>query len=647
MNWGDITVPVLMAFVVAIVPGVIAARILRLRGFAALGAAAPLSFAGIGLFSLVQIVLPFRWAVWTWLVSVIVLVGAAVVVRLVLRRLGLFGEDIAEPRWWRPRSLAPFVAVGVAAAVLTPRLLAVFGAPDTISQTFDDIYHLNAVRYVLDTGLIAPTKQIIPGFYPSLWHAYAATVAQLSGASIPTVVNATSIVLAAVVWPISAIFLTRQIIGSSVPATLTAAALSVGLAAFPILMIDFGVLYPNELSVSLLPAALALLVMVTRTGAGPRPAPLVGWIVLLATIPALALAHPSTLMAFFAIGVWPALIAGVRWLRAERARSPRSRRRLAIGLGAWGIGLAIVAVLLIKARPTRAQAFWPPAMPFSHAVQDVLLNGVGWRPDNLTATAVMFLGIVLILALRRRWWWLVAGWATIGFLYVVCASFPSGVLRYGLTGTWYSDLFRIASLTPTLVVPLGAIGVGLAAAALVRPLPERAHVAVATSVGAVGAAIVLVLTQTGPAMSAEVAAARQSFSLAPNSPLLSSQEMALLKRLPENVPAGDVTVGSPWTGASLGFVIANRHALVPHIYQELTPDMELILDKANKAASDPQVCAALKRTGVRWVIDFGNKEVHGGNHRFAGLQDLATAPGFVKADSEGPDAVLYRITACD
>lgn len=645
MGWASAVPAMIAALAVAVGPGAVAARILGFRGFSALGAAAPLSFAAIGLFSLVQIAIPFRWTAVAWAASAAVLIIVAAAVRAVLRRRWGSPVGTSAP-WWGPSSLMPFAAVGIAAAVLIPRLLSVFGAPDTISQTFDNVYHLNAVRYVLDTGLIAPTKQIIPGFYPSLWHAYAATVAQLSGAPISLVVHATSVVLAAVVWPVSAVFLTRQVIGSSIAATVTAGALAIGLGAFPLLMIDFGVLYPNELSIALLPAVVGLLVIVTRTGDGDRPPALVGWFVLMASIPALALAHPSTLMAFFAIGVWPSLVAGIRWIRAERSSGALLRPRVMIGLAAWIAGLAIVTGLLVVARPTRAQAFWPPSMTLDKAVGDVLLNGVAWLPANIPATVVMALGVVVILVLRHRWWWLIAGWATLGALYVVCASFPSGLVRYGLTGTWYSDLFRIAALTPTLVVPLGAIGVSVLATTLVGRLPQRGRRPVAAGLGAVAASIVLVLTQTGPAMTAEVASAAQSYALTPSSPLLTTQEMALLKRLPEHVPADEVTVGSPWTGASLGFVIANRRSLVPHIYQELDPDMRTILESLNRVTTDPAVCKALKQTRVHWVVDFGSLEVHNGEHRYPGLDGLATAPGFEKVDSEGSAAVLYRITAC-
>lgn len=630
----------LVALVVLLLPGAVAAAVLGFRRFAILAVAAPLSLAGIALFSLVDIIVPLQWNSLTWAASAAVVVAVAIAVRVVIRRDAPWTETRARIRML---DLVPFLAVLVATVIISLRLFDIFGDPEHISQTFDNVYHLNAVRHILETGRIAPTAQIIPGFYPSLWHAFTATVTMLSGASVPVAVNAVSVVLGAVVWPASVIAFTKQIIGANAVASLTAGVLAGGLAGFPYLMLDYGVLYPNVLSIALLPAILALLLPVANVGAGDRPSALVRWLLLLCGVTVLALAHPSTLMAFFAIGVWPALAGGLQWLRATR-HSKHRRSALPIGLAAWVLGLAVVAVLLIVARPTKGQAFWPPSQSLPVALTQVFANSVAWKPVNAAVTVVMILGIVGILWIQRRSWWLIAGWMTISVIYVVCASAPDGLLRYALTGTWYSDLFRIAALLPTLVVPLGAIGVALATTTLsrIRMVPE----AVAVAFGTAAAFGLLVVTQTGTRLEAEMGAARAAYAVTPASSLLSQDEKELLRRLPEHVPADEVVAGSPWTGAALSYAIADRRALIPHIYQEEDADIELLSERLVDAATDPSVCAAVERTGTRWVLDFGPKEVHGGAHPYPGFTGLDAAEGFELVDIEG-EARLYRLTACE
>jgi len=632
-------------------PGAIAGVIVGLRGFTAAAAAAPLSLAALGAASLVGIAIPFPWGPVARAVVALALIAVALGVRAIARRW-----DAAEPRETAPpRSWAtwlPFAAVALAAALLVPRLLVVFIDPQNISQTFDNVYHLNAVRYILDTGAIAPTRQLIPGFYPSLWHTLTATVASLSGATIPASVNVVSILLAAIVWPMSCVFLTRQIVGDSTPALLAAGALSAGLGAFPLLMLDFGVLYPNVLSIALLPAVLAALVTVTGLGAGPRPGRIVRWVVLLAFVPTLALAHPSTLMAFFGIGFWPALAGLIVWVRAERGKEG-SRTRLRWGVTVWIAGAVVAALLFGFARPTRDQAFWGPSTTPWDASVHVLLNGWVFRPVDYVSAGLMLAGVVSILVWRRRWWWLVAGWATLWVIYVVGASVPRGLLRYVLTGTWYSDLFRVGALFPSVVVPLGAIGfaavIGLVAAGVRRAGPKwRAVTPVAT---AAGVAAIVALTQTGTAMTSATINAQRMYVISPSSPLLTTYERDLIGRLDQIVPSGDVIAGSPWTGTSLTFALADRPALLQHIYADLDAerpaDVALILESLNTAATDPEVCEAVERTHARWVLDFGAHEIHSGQHVYPGLTGLVEAGVAELVDSEGPDARLYRVTACD
>jgi hypothetical protein len=47
------------------------------------------------------------------------------------------------------------------------------------------------------------------------------------------------------------------------------------------------------------------------------------------------------------------------------------------------------------------------------------------------------------------------------------------------------------------------------------------------------------------------------------------------------------------------------------------------------------------------VLDFGAAEIHGGTHAYPGLDGLVERGLAELVDSEGPDARLYRITACD
>src|SRR5262245_31397121 len=94
------------------------------------------------------------------------------------------------------------------------------GPPDSLSQVFDTPFHYNALAYIRDThdgssltmhGLGDPES---PGaFYPAAWHDLAALVMFSTGASIPLTANVFCAVITVAVWPVSCLFLVRQLFG--------------------------------------------------------------------------------------------------------------------------------------------------------------------------------------------------------------------------------------------------------------------------------------------------------------------------------------------------------------------------------------------------------------------------------------------------
>ncbi len=626
----------LVAAAVILGPGLVAGALLRLRGVALAAAAAPLGLAPIAAASLAQVVLPFRWGPLAWGVAVAALWAAAVLARALIR---------AAPREAGGTSWIPLAAAATGAVAIAVQLGIAIPDPGSISQTFDNVYHLNAVRFALDTGVIAPTAQLIPGFYPSLWHATVALVAALTGASVPVAVSGTAAAVAAVVWPLSSVYLTAQVLGHRHPAVLAAGPLTAAFPAFPLLMLDFGVLYPNVLSISLLPAVLGFVLSVSGRARGAQPARPVGALVLAAAVPTLALAHPSTLMAVFLLGVWPLAQAAAGALRSGRTYA---RRRVALTAVAAAVGAAAAVALFLVARPTRAQAIWPPSASAAEALGDFLAVAPVGRPPAVAAAVLTAAGVAAVILVAHRHLWLVGAWASLGVLFVACLSFPDGTLRYALTGTWYSDIFRIAALVPTVAVPLATVGVAACGDA-VRALARRAgrrRLLPSPVAGAFGAAVVLVATQVAPSTAAAVEAARGSYAESAYAPLLSSPERALLARVPELVPPGDVIAGSPWTGASLSYALADRETLLTHIYDEPDADEALILAHLRDAVPGSAVCDALERTRARWVLDFGATEVHGGAHVYPGLVDLDRSDAVDLVVQEGPEARLYRVVGC-
>ncbi|TFD50804.1 hypothetical protein E3T55_08375 [Cryobacterium frigoriphilum] len=647
------------------VPGLLIGLALGARRLTLIALAPAFTTSVLAVTALANQFVPFRWGVVPVLVTAVVIAAVVFGAALLWRsRLATPVESSGTKTLW----LAGIAGLVFAFVAIGRRFMDIVGEPNHISQTFDNVFHLNAIAHIMDTGQASPlligTLSADAGgkiaFYPDIWHTLVALAADLSGATIPVAITVVNMSIAGLVWPLACMFLVRRILGPRPVALLLAGVLSAGFAAFPYLMIDFGVLYPNLLSLSLLPTALAVVVMIARIGAAGRlPLPAL-WVALIGILPGMALTHPSTPIALIAFGA-PIAVAGLvrhfQGLRRLGARAPRYLFSVALALAA--LALAVVALLVV--RPSMPAAFWPPRESIASAVLATVNNSVVGRPADWVIAALLLLGVWAMLRGRTHRW-LVGSFLIAAALYVICASFPVGVFRYGFTGTWYSDSFRLAALMPVVVLPLAVAGLvwlvdavsSLAERRLGKKtdsregaLRPRSRTGLAATVAsAVAVVAVAVATQTGSALAFATGAGQDAYTFTAQSPLLSPNEATLLDRLDDNVPEDELVAGSPWTGASLVYALSGQNALLPAILGDRDANTIILMQSLRDADTNPAVCPALDALDVSYVLDFGEQEVHGAIDQIGGFANLETSSAVELVDREGT-ASLYRVTACD
>lgn len=655
MGWIEAVPAIAAAVAIIVVPGVLVALAFGVRGMVFAGLVPLAGVSVVAVASVANHVIPFRWGIVPVAVVAVVLAGMVAGLRFLLRRHWL----PAAHRDGRTYNVAAAIALGVAAILLAWRLMVIFGDPAHISQTFDNVYHLNAVRYIADVGDASPLRagsltfvyDQIPSFYPDTWHAIAALVAQVSGSSVPVAVNGLNIVIGGVVWPLGAMLLVRVVFGARPLAALVAGVLAPAFGAFPYRMIEFGVLYPNLLSIALLPGVFAFVVAAAGLGRRWGANALVSWMMVVAAIPGLALAHPSTLMALIGFSVPVAVIALtllVKRMRAAGSSMLRIGGVLVLALG----GFAVAAAVFLTARPTQEIAFWGPRMDAPEAIWGAVTSSVMGMPVDGVLTVLTIAGLIAPFVVRRHRW-LVASWAVAAFLYIVAAAVPHGIIvRYLFVGTWYNDANRLAALLPVLALPVavgGAVWLVDLAVAGIRRLPAlrgRGRPVVASAaVGALAVLIIATATQFGHHLQVRTLAAQSLYRLTPDSPLLSTDEEALLKRVEEHVPEGVAVAGSPWTGASLVYAYSGRPALLPAIFGDRHGATAVLMEGLRDAGSEPEVCDAVRDANAWFALDFGDREVHGGEHEIPGFSDLDASSAVELVDEEG-HARLYEVTAC-
>ncbi|WP_342372907.1 hypothetical protein PCC79_02565 [Propioniciclava soli] len=542
--------------------------------------------------------------------------------------------------WW-----GACVGLLIAAVTLTAHCLTAFVAPGAVSQTFDGIAHLNTIRWIVETADASPFHIGLTSdapFYPNGWHVVPSLVMSLLGTSVPVAVNATSIAIAAFVWPASCLALSAALLGRRPAVLVAAGALAGAFGAFPLLLLDFGVLYPNALGYALLPAVLGWLVVALRTrGLPPVTREVLG--VLLACA-GLGLAHPNAFLSLWALASGVVLVhIGARLV----ARWTLVRSLVA------ALVVAVLTVLTIQlwsfSRTNEVMSRWPPWQTPAQAFGEGFLVSPAHLP--FTYPVLFLLGAGWI-ALARRPRRAVALWPFCAALalFVLASGFPvESPVREAVTNPWYNDSFRLAALLPAGAIPVATAGAvacwdALAALAVRWPRPG----AWPTRVLAVLATAAIALTGQGPNALEGVERARKSYLLTEESPLLSPEEYALLERLDTTTPSDALIAGSPRAGTSLAYALADREVLRKHVFGQPGAEEQYLDAHLRDITADPRVCEVVDDLGVDHVLDFGEQDVHDNYEasQWKGMTDLVPSAHLVLVDAEGPEARLFRIEGC-
>ncbi|RGE23189.1 DUF6541 family protein [Leucobacter sp. wl10] len=656
-SWIALAAASSLAVAIIAVLGIPAALALRLRGFAVVVVAIP---AGLAVIALASLLAPIAGLGWSLLPALICAAALALLLLLLRRWLGV----AARPRNPGSSMRALWIPVGAAAVgggAIALSLLAGLGAPGAVSQTFDAMFHLNAVRHIMDSGSASPfamdlTSPGAPAFYPTLWHAYVSLIVQLSGVSIPVATNAALITVSAVVWPLGAVALGRAVAGPSTRVTLVSGALSAAFATFPLFLAGYGVLYPNLFSLALLPFLLMAMLQLLNVGPARRAMPLSAgtrWILALGALGAAVLAHPGVLYVLLIWAAAPVLFAAVRaWLGAAVPGAGGHRvpggarrwlRRLAAVVGVLAFALfAIGAWIVGRTSDNSWSGFYGPR----RAVLEIIggtpfLEGHAWA-----VSALVLFGAVLAWRFRPLRW-LIGSAAALAAFYFISDAFPSSDWRTLFLSPWYNDPRRLAALVPFGAFPLAVLGAsagwtmlrpGLRRLAAMSARPRR-------SLRVLTAAALVFLVAVGQAGSDSALREVQTRYDPKEGTLLSEDELRLLERLPDEVPEDEVIANNPLNGSALAYALADREVFFPHANGNYDQRFYQLVDAL--VPNPATACELSRELDVEYVLDFGTRYIFKNDtareQPFKRMKDLDRSPVLTEVDREG-DAALFRIS---
>jgi len=665
MSWLA-TIPLLLfAVVLAFGPGYAMGWALRVPARLRVFYAPLLSFALVAVSAIVLGKTGIPWSLISFVPVAAVLVAAAAgVMHLVGRRW----PALASASW--PGNDVP-VAWPVVGAVLGGFLVLhmtedmVYG-PEAFSQSLDNSFHMNAIRWIqehgdassLTLGAVAAANQE-PTFYPAGWHDFVSLIYSTTGTSIATATIVTVLLASGILWPCSLVALSLSIPKLRRLQALAIPAMICGFAAFPGLLLRWGVLFPNLLGYALLPSFVALMVYLVQVMVRREySASLSLGLASLVGLAGLALVHPNAVVSAAAFAV-PLLLAGVAQVLRSHELIARQKWVGSILLLAFLVGCVGAWRVL---RPAEfASNTWSPILTEGEALYQFLFLGLEngnqlgdkFNPSYLAGFLALWGAGYLLY--KRRNLWLIASWVLIGYLWIVSASVPRGEFRLLMVAPWYTDHFRLAALVVFPSVILAGIGLGGFVEGLLtwvaRRAPRPARLKVAT-IG-MGVAIILVLVVAGlssrvPSVQETTQAVSREYRLTPTSVVLNQDEMNVINEIPKIVPKDDVIVNNPWDGSAYIYALADRHLTGYHFEFETSPKYSAIMHNLKDARTNPEVCREVNEYKAHWYVHLENQLNFGpdAQKNYDGLVAAIDTDVLTPVYSSGP-MTLYRISACD
>lgn len=656
MNWLDALPVALVCAGWLFVPGLLVTYAAGLRSIGAWAVAPAVSVAIVAVTAVLAGKLGVGWSV---PVVVVTTVLAAVVTG---GGAWLLRKRFTVVREADPRSLIVAASAGLAVAVVLGSIAVVvgMGSPAALSETFDAVFHYNAVAYILDSHQASSltlttlgTPGTPTGFYPGAWHDLASLVVLTTGTSIPVAANLLTATLAVIVWPLSCILLVRQLAGRSVPAMAITGVVSISFTAFPWGLMDFGVLWPNLLGLSLIPIGGAVAVSLSGLAADDAIGKGRAWLLLPFIVVGGGLAHPNSLFTLVVIMVFPLLTGIGRWALRMRAE----------GRTVWGLSWFAVALIVLvgawrfasttPALATVRRFYWAPFQSAFQAVGAAVSGSTNGHQVLWAITVAVVAGILFVWK-RRDQRWLIGTFAVSVVLYVLTASVNTpGTQRF--TGYWYNDSHRLAAALPITAVPLAVLGI-VSVSKLIRDRLAERERPLLGSFGASTLMITLAVTlivaigSNGLYLRTHVKTldfAYRDSATSTTQNLVDGRERAFYDKIKNEIPANAVVASNPWDGSALLWSLIDRRPLFPHMDLPKTPPQAYLAKNLVDAASDPTVCVDAKKLGVDYLI-VGNLHFWPWDNRrkdYPGIVDPAGRPGFELVDSDG-DLKLYKITAC-
>lgn len=549
--------------------------------------------------------------------------------------------------------------------------------PSSLTWKTDNTEHLNLVwRYVksgqwsiFSSSLfedISHASIMGKPYYPAAWHVLAAMITGFTNQNAAFGANVINAVLLVPCFPAGIYLFLRTTLKEKPLALRLGALFPFAFGVFP-----WHILIPQAknsffLGVVLLPAFLALFVMVSED-ALKKKYELGKIAILFAGLLALVFAHPS--MAFtLGVALIPYLM-GIIW-RAYINRSRHNSRLSAVVaiatfllfvVAAWRICYEIPLVNSVALYVHYAYA------PLRATVIEALFLGFKDVPMQPLLALFVWLGILYSLY-RRNYLWISGSFLLYCILFVISASLDGSFKQY-MTGFWYTDYNRLASIACILAMPLAALGMESLVRVTQHLFEELAvqdgrdcfkRLLIPCIFFVASFAMIFYPNIKVPYEDVTISTAfgytgsRAHRYNDISRSILDQDERDFLTRV-KKITKDDLVLNVPGDGSAFAYPLSDINTYYRRFDGGNTPESEVISDKINEYMYNSEVQKAVKKTGAQYLLlldkDFDAK--HGKSSLFDKFHSRDWK-GFVSLTDETPgfevilakdDMRLYKIDA--
>lgn len=596
--------------------------------------------------------------------------------------------------------------------------------PSWFLQSADNYAHLAYITRSVQSGIYSmlhaafytgarpefQTPFFDEGFYPTLFHSFAAVTAAITGLNEVLTENVVWFVFVAVIYPVGVCALLQTIGKKNLVASVLTSFVVFAQLAFPLRMVTVHAVFPNVAGFCLVPTVVAVFILsfnektsckevCTSTHSVQKFSVNVHTLCLcFMGIIALALVHPSADF-LWAIFVLPFVLCNllpsfVQYLSKKFELTKPKRIILLICLECVILGFAIGMwniVLNSSFMAPTVNFLWEIYADPIKSIITVLNFGLLMNMPQILFAVAFWIGFVSCI-LNKNYRWLTLAFLMTAVIYVASLSDVLPIKRF-FSGFWYTDPERTAAMVAIVAVPVAIIGMETAITLVFdfikyviktvkegnkgeKNNSENSACTISANGGQSSCKPCMFIKNSGILMCI--------IAVLWGCALLSPWDLASLPRRERSelrwgiiwlnevfeprehttykasedefvkralqIVGDDLVVNNPYDGSLvLNSLYGMNIFYRAKVESEELPQSVIIRTKLNEVATNPEVQQAVRETGARYVLllDLENPALLGDqSYFFSGLQITDKDPGFEVVLREGPYR-LYRITAVE